>query len=287
MTVLKYRSKGEEVKKLQRILNLDGHGLTIDGSFGLGTLSAVRSFQQKNKLKVDGVVGPNTWDKLSILEKRPYRITRYDKQTVYVSFKKSNVSRLDVLDSVVARETVKSMFKRLWPKPTLMFNGGLFDMKTGSSGSKFIDEGKKITNGYYSQYGLIVEYDGTIRMGYENKNTNDMLGASPTLVVDRKQFLDTKNLDIGFLYSRHPRTAFAETNDEFHIIMVHGRRSWLSHRGMTIPELVSFCIETLGAINAINLDGGGSCMLLNEYGQPINMPLENRGIDNAVCVYLK
>lgn len=287
MDILKLRSKGEEVKKLQRLLNLDGHGLTVDGNFGLGTKSAVLAFQRKHKLAADGVVGPATWAKLAEIEKRPYRITKHDKQTVYVSFKKSDVNEIDILNSKSDFETVRSMYSRLWPKPTLIFNGGLFSMKTGDSGSKFIDEGKKITEGYYSKFGLIVENDGTIRMGYESKNTKEMLGASPTLVANGKPFLDRTGLDNAFLTTQHPRTAFAESSDEYHIIMVHGRKSWLSHIGMSITELTTFCLETLKATNAINLDGGGSCILLGENGQPINQPLENRGIDNAVCVYLK
>lgn len=35
-------------------------GIHVDGVFGLGTLTAVRSFQQRHHLTVDGVVGPVT-----------------------------------------------------------------------------------------------------------------------------------------------------------------------------------------------------------------------------------
>jgi peptidoglycan hydrolase-like protein with peptidoglycan-binding domain len=286
MEVLKYRSKGESVKKLQRMLNLDGHGLVVDGDFGNGTRYAVRSFQKKHKLIVDGIVGGYTWKVLEEVEKRPYRITKHDRQTVYVSFKKSDVNKIDVLNSQGAFETVQSMFRRSSPKPTLIVNGDLYDTKTGASLSKFIDEGKKITNGYYSQFGLIVEKDGTIRMGYENALTKDMIGASPTLVINGQIHIDSKGLDKGFLNNRHPRTLFVESKGEFHIVIIHGRRSLLGHRGMTINEAASFCHITLKAINAINFDGGGSCMLVDEFGQPINLPLEYRAIDNAVCVYL-
>ncbi|RAV22686.1 N-acetylmuramoyl-L-alanine amidase [Paenibacillus contaminans] len=58
--VLKKNSTGEYVKTLQTKLG----GLSIDGSFGPLTDTAVRAFQKKNGLVVDGVVGPKTWDKL-------------------------------------------------------------------------------------------------------------------------------------------------------------------------------------------------------------------------------
>lgn len=53
---IKLGSKGEDVKYLQTKL-----ALTADGVFSIMTDKAVKIFQQKNKLVVDGIVGPNTW----------------------------------------------------------------------------------------------------------------------------------------------------------------------------------------------------------------------------------
>ena len=36
----------------------------IDGIFGSGTEKAVKAFQSEKKIAVDGIVGPNTWNKL-------------------------------------------------------------------------------------------------------------------------------------------------------------------------------------------------------------------------------
>lgn len=60
MTVLKKGSKGEDVKKLQTLLNL-----YPDGIFGPLTEEAVREFQKANGLTVDGIVGDNTWTRLN------------------------------------------------------------------------------------------------------------------------------------------------------------------------------------------------------------------------------
>lgn len=52
----------EEVKVLQRALGNWGFGVTPDGLFGPGTERAVRSFQRRQGLIEDGVVGPRTWE---------------------------------------------------------------------------------------------------------------------------------------------------------------------------------------------------------------------------------
>lgn len=67
-TTLRRGSKGEEVRELQTLLAKDGSSLQIDGIFGIGTLSAVKSFQKKHNLVVDGIVGPKTWKELDKLK---------------------------------------------------------------------------------------------------------------------------------------------------------------------------------------------------------------------------
>jgi hypothetical protein len=58
-------SKGPEVKKIQaRLGELGLYSGDCDGIFGGGTESAVKNFQKKNGLGIDGVVGEGTWKKL-------------------------------------------------------------------------------------------------------------------------------------------------------------------------------------------------------------------------------
>ncbi|MFI1729991.1 peptidoglycan-binding protein [Streptomyces acidicola] len=59
-------ASGERVKTLQYLLKAHGSTLTVDGAFGPGTDSAVRSFQSANGLAVDGIVGPATWQALIV-----------------------------------------------------------------------------------------------------------------------------------------------------------------------------------------------------------------------------
>ena len=48
------------VTELQSLLNKQGAGLVVDGSFGALTQVAVVTFQQQAGLTADGIVGPNT-----------------------------------------------------------------------------------------------------------------------------------------------------------------------------------------------------------------------------------
>ena len=66
---LKLKMTGDDVKALQVFLNTHGFTLTLSGAgspghettlFGKLTDKAVKSFQTKNKLKPDGIVGPIT-----------------------------------------------------------------------------------------------------------------------------------------------------------------------------------------------------------------------------------
>ncbi|MFV0367795.1 MAG: peptidoglycan-binding domain-containing protein [Hyphomicrobiaceae bacterium] len=58
--ILRRGDNGDDVKKLQELLNELGYELTVDGDYGRGTKAAVRDFQQKNGLGADGNFGPKT-----------------------------------------------------------------------------------------------------------------------------------------------------------------------------------------------------------------------------------
>lgn len=62
---IQYGSSGEEVKTLQTELNKRGYKLDVDGKFGPKTQAAVKDYQKKNNLAVDGIVGRNTWGSLT------------------------------------------------------------------------------------------------------------------------------------------------------------------------------------------------------------------------------
>lgn len=54
--MLRRGARGDDVRDLQRLLNLG-----VDGVFGPNTEAAVRLVQAGHKLVIDGIVGPQTW----------------------------------------------------------------------------------------------------------------------------------------------------------------------------------------------------------------------------------
>lgn len=58
---LQYGSRGDNVRKLQNVLNALGYNAgSVDGIFGANTQAAVKRFQSASGIAVDGVVGVNT-----------------------------------------------------------------------------------------------------------------------------------------------------------------------------------------------------------------------------------
>jgi peptidoglycan hydrolase-like protein with peptidoglycan-binding domain len=58
--------KNHPVQTLQHLLRAHGEKVYVDGIFGPRTEAAVRDFQNKEHLTVDGLVGPLTWGRLVI-----------------------------------------------------------------------------------------------------------------------------------------------------------------------------------------------------------------------------
>ena len=63
----KYGSRGDEVRQIQTKLKRWGYyNGNVDGIFGTQTLEAVKYFQRKNGLKLDGIAGPDTLKAMGI-----------------------------------------------------------------------------------------------------------------------------------------------------------------------------------------------------------------------------
>ena len=62
MKTIKQGMHDEAVKVMQTELSRLGYNLTADGAFGPGTLAAVKDFQHKHGLSVDGIAGYSTWE---------------------------------------------------------------------------------------------------------------------------------------------------------------------------------------------------------------------------------
>jgi len=74
MPILKEGYRGDVVRGLQTILTMGAFGLWektpqgVDGMFGPNTTASVRAFQTWARVKVDGIVGPATWNAATAFE---------------------------------------------------------------------------------------------------------------------------------------------------------------------------------------------------------------------------
>ncbi|MEG1423815.1 MAG: peptidoglycan-binding protein [Peptostreptococcaceae bacterium] len=114
---------GEDVKDVQRRLNeLNYNSGTVDGYFGPSGDKAVRAFQGKNGLSVDGSVGPTTWNKLFSSSAIPNTDSEY-KRPIYLT------------NPQMYGEDVKDVQRRL---NELKYNAGMVDGYFGPSGDKAV-----------------------------------------------------------------------------------------------------------------------------------------------------
>lgn len=66
---ISFSSSGVAVKVLQSLLVANGYTVNVDGYFGPLTETAIKAFQEQHNLKVDGIVGTQTWSCLTIYSK--------------------------------------------------------------------------------------------------------------------------------------------------------------------------------------------------------------------------
>lgn len=188
-----------------------------------------------------------------------------------------NKIKLDIMMGSEPVEQMERAYLRIG-KPDFMLNGGFFDMSNGKTASNLIDEGV-VKGKTCSNFGLIV--DGESRFGDIADAKVDFIGGTPALLKNGKIDIDQSYGD-SFNLDRHPRSAVGDNTDNIFLVAVDGRRQ-KDAPGMTLLELAEFMLS-LGCVNAINLDGGGSTRLLHN-GDAINRPTENRSVDNFICVW--
>lgn len=125
----------------------------------------------------------------------------------------------------------------------------------------------------------------THTVGAEWDKTLHILGAGPMLVKNNSIYLTTKLEGFGsdVAGGRAPRTAVGLTKEgHLLLVVVDGRQVYSA--GLTLLEMALF-MQDLGAVNAMNLDGGGSSsMVIND--KVVNKPSDGkeRKVGNALAV---
>lgn len=119
---------------------------------------------------------------------------------------------------------------------------------------------------------------------FKEKNILHAVGGGPRLLKNGKIAINgqEENFQNDILNGRAPRTAAALTsNNHLLFLTIDGRQSNLSV-GMTLKELAQ-TLKGLGAVDALNLDGGGSARMVVR-GFTMSSPSEKRLISNGVIV---
>ena len=126
----------------------------------------------------------------------------------------------------------------------------------------------------------------SIKTTPEWKGVKHIISGGPYLVKDGEVYVDMTAQKLGAIGGRNPRSAIGYTSDNNLILVaVDGREG--SSIGMTLMELANF-MKSLGCVNAMNLDGGGSTVMYVN-GQVVNRPQVRGGItlSNALVLSKK
>jgi exopolysaccharide biosynthesis protein len=120
------------------------------------------------------------------------------------------------------------------------------------------------------------------------EKAEDIVGGVPQLVKNGVIEItwEQEKSSKAFVETRHPRTAVARLKDgKFLMATVDGRQPNVSV-GMNLNELAEMLLE-LGAIDAMNLDGGGSTTMFLG-GKVVNQPSDKEGerkVSDAILVF--
>ena len=156
----------------------------------------------------------------------------------------------------------------------------IFDAK----GSTTIPDGKAILwlKGTYANQTswmnvgdeLDISFSLTLNNGPQDVNIHQLIGGSNHIIMQNGEFMED-------WAERHPRTAigFNADSTRLYFVVVDGRH--MSSVGVTLKEFKGI-FDALGAVTAVNLDGGGSsCILAND--EVLNHPSDGpvRAVGNG------
>ena len=158
--------------------------------------------------------------------------------------------------------------------------------KVAGVGNMLIQPGRYILSGHGSSKTFLdqnINIDDTISMVIGSSpdlgNLTALIGGGPRLLIDGAKpttFVGFEGMSSDFVNTRHPRTAagFNQDSTIAYFVVVDGRQATLSV-GMSLDELADLMLS-IGAYNAVNLDGGGSSTMVI-HNQVVNSPSDPGG----------
>lgn len=154
MRTIQYNNKAPEVVTLCDMLSKIGYTVIVSDSFTLEVDAAVKDFQGKNNLVVDGIVGIKTWSKL------------FEKNSQFVNHNDKFLSELDLMEFATNFELELAIVKAV--------------NEVESSGKGFLISGKPKILFEGHVFWQQLEKRGINPNQYLNSNTNDVLYKSWT-----------------------------------------------------------------------------------------------------------
>jgi len=121
-------------------------------------------------------------------------------------------------------------------------------------------------------------------------NATFILGGAPVLISNRQKITDfsPEKLRNDFINKRRARTAIGILDNKHWVLVVAEQNNFSGIPGLTLAELANF-MQTLGCIDALNLDGGRSATLYFKE-KIINRPEDNftiRKVSDALLILRK
>ena len=194
------------------------------------------------------------------------------------------LSKIKQIDYIICdeKQSGKEIFEQY--KPDYLINATLFDMAAGTV-ITYSKDGDN-TEGYlFSKNGIGFKLNRPIWSNYDDaKKDNiitDFIGGSPTLVVNGEKTIDTGGTDSWILNSSSYRSYIGFNSNYLFL--------GCTEETQTIDSLANYCLN-LGCTYAINLDGGGSCTLIQKDSNgniKYLMNRESRKCASWILVYLK
>jgi exopolysaccharide biosynthesis protein len=128
-----------------------------------------------------------------------------------------------------------------------------------------------------------------IKVGNTKLPSYDIVQGVPLLISNGEVDIpwEREKTTKSFVETRHPRTAVAKLRDgKFLMITVDGRSE--SSGGLSLYDLADYLLS-IGAVDAMNLDGGGSTTMFLD-GKVVNTPSDKEGerkVGDAIVVTLR
>ena len=206
-----------------------------------------------------------------------YKHSTYSYVTI-VEIPKTEIQTIDMDLCAQPRQTLKKYYDACSVKPTILCNGGFFNMSDGTTCFNYTDDGKIInsTSSYKEGMGINGNDRDNLLFGEIDKAIYyDFVSAYPVLVKNGKKVAITYATEINY---KARRTVLAYDENNIFVIGVDAP-------GLDFNQLQTILVN-MGIDYAINLDGGGSTKILHN-GTSLTSTAYNRAVDNVIAFYLK